>query len=120
MIPTPPAIHAPANLDERRLLHAIAEVESGNRWSMVGAAGERTAYQIKESVWIQHMAGTGYTFALFAENRIVGMACAKMHLRWIEHRLWLHGLEVTPKNVATCWRVGLAAGVQLIQLHRWP
>lgn len=118
--PQPPAIYAPAHINEKILLEAIADVETGNDWHKEGKHGETGAYQIKQSVWEQHMRGTGYSWALFRHNRIVNRAVAKRHLEFIMLHLPHNGIRVTPINIAACWNLGLEGGVAAIRIKRIP
>ena len=121
MIPTPPAIHytvTPLQVD--RFLKALAAVESGNNWSAVGEKGERSIYQFKRKTWYQY--GNVVSFDLIGEARFHAWVyvIAVRHVAWIETVLESKRLPITPENVATVWRFGLAGGCRLIRLGKIP
>ena len=115
---SPPAIHAEAKFDHNRFLHALAEVESGDDPNKVGAAGERTRWQITPEVWKQHL--LNWPFAKFSGFHALARKCADMHLRWLIRSLEVDGVCITPSTLATCWRFGLHGGMELIKAGKIP
>ncbi len=117
MIATPPAIHAPAEVNLPRLLYVLAIVESGNSWSKIGSMGERSPWQIKKIVWLQHMPRTKY-FEDWAGDEVhsyMAMDCATKHIAWISGLLRGRQVAVTPEHIIICWHMGFGAGIKVIR-----
>jgi len=62
-----------------RLARCIAEVETGNNDDLMGKVGERSKYQISESVWRQHYGNRAFIecYGINADE------CAIKHLTWL-------------------------------------
>lgn len=115
-MPTRAAI--PREFDEIRLLAAIAQVETGTRninrpSRRIGAAGERTAWQIKETTWKLYSTAPFKTAG--TDARIDGLV-ALAHLRALALSLYVAGHSVAPQNLAIAWN----AGAQSVIRHRIP
>lgn len=114
MILTPPAIHAKAEpVDRGQFLSALGQVESGLNLNAIGAHGERSAWQIKKTVWKYHM-GPAYPFEEYASSPEVSALCARRRYDWIEQRLRSRDIEITPENLAAVWNLGLTGALRRI------
>ncbi len=97
-------------VDYKRLMRAIAQVETGTRdttkpCKKVGKGGERSAWQMKKAVW------SAYTKAPFSEaskDAALADLVASLHLRRIA--LELEGNRITPSAwaIALTWNAGLS------------
>ncbi len=91
------------------LLVAIASVESGGNNLAVGKAGERSRFQISESVWRQHAGEKGVTAGDFATNAAtheVAHRVAEAHVVWLARQLEAHKRPVTVEALALAWHLG--------------
>jgi hypothetical protein len=106
------------SVDLSLLLHCIAEVETGNDDSKVGKGGERSRYQISETVWRQHQDLTHNSrewMTWYFQQCCKGedaQDIALRHLRWLDR----HILRITPIErdfrafaLAWCWKGGLSS-----------
>lgn len=95
------------SVDRRTFLRAIAAVESGDRDSAQGQAGERGRYQLTRAVWQQH------TKADFrhAHRRIFAYAIAEKHFDWLVGGLLAANFRADVERLALCWNAGLSAVV---------
>lgn len=92
-------------VDRKTFLKAIDQVESGGRDRARGAAGERSRYQLTESVWKQYTA----TPFRFAHRRDLAAAIAEQHFDWIIGCLLSADLPADVEHVALCWNAGVSA-----------
>jgi hypothetical protein len=99
VLPVPPAI------DDLRLLRAIAAVETGTTdlsrpCRKIGKAGERSAFQIKASVWKQY---TTLPHAVASTDARMAHLVAALHLQQLkaqaERNMWC----ASAHNVAYLW-----------------
>jgi hypothetical protein len=79
-----------AAIDSSKMLHSIAQVETGNR-NVRGAAGEISPYQMTPAVWRLYSGS--------AKER------ARKHLLWLETQI----PNPTPYRLALAWNGGLGA-----------
>lgn len=93
-----------AGLDRERLLHCIAQVESGGNDRKVGPVGERSKYQITYSVWVQHSPPIIRDRRTFSEycNGVVADALARQHLDWI-----VACVGTSPFAIVAAWHMGV-------------
>lgn len=100
--------HPMTEKDEQRLLRAIAEVETG--WTdlmapcpRIGKYGERSAWQLTETVWRRYE-----TAPFYEASRDAGaaMTVATLHLRWLVAELKKRDLIPTPFLIALGWNGG--------------
>lgn len=99
-------------LNTTRLLWAIAEVENTPN-HVIGAAGERSRYQIKYIVWRAH---SSQPFAIASINTLSARQevnrVARAHLSTITRALTQAGEPVSPYNLALCWTSGVSAALK--------
>jgi hypothetical protein len=87
------------------LLSAIAQVESGNRDELIGPRGERSRYQISETVWRQHRRWAAF-------DRCRGHAAydvAFAHLRWLDAKLPTNHTARREYVLSWVWHGGLSS-----------
>lgn len=101
--PRPIVKDAPA-IDYDRLLYCISAVETQHDDSLIGPSGERSRYQIKESVWRQHN-GASAPF-LTACRAHWAYFTAVDHVGWLERKL---SAPASVQSLAWCWKEGLEA-----------
>jgi hypothetical protein len=87
------------------ILAAIAQVETGDHNTAIGARGELSAWQMTYATWKLH---TPIPFHLAHDNRSIAESVALQHLRWLRHLLECSGLPATPENLAIAWNAGVA------------
>jgi len=90
-----------------RLLVAIAFVESGNKPDRVGKHGERSRWQIKESVWKET---TGIPFDR-AKYDAYAYPVARAHLIVLKWELNESHVPITVRNLALAWKGGATMAV---------
>lgn len=100
------ALPARAAVDERAVLQAIAAVETGDRYWLIGRSGERSAWQMTEETWRRY---TSAPFVQATTNPLLARIVAATHLRWIMQRLQQRGRPVTAMNIARRWNPGAPA-----------
>lgn len=98
-------------IDYDRLLYCISAVETQHQDHLIGPAGERSRYQIKRSVWEQHIEAVRSSFGL-------GVRSFNKHCKWrlaehigLSHLAWL-SLQLDSACVwglAWSWRGGIGA-----------
>lgn len=93
-----------STVDLSRLLHAIAEVESGNNDSLEGPKGELSRYQISREVWYQHFPHLNFYLAC---NGVRANACAERHLNWLRD----NDVPDKPYILAYAWNMGRKAAM---------
>ena len=96
------AVLKAGDIDEGRMLQAIALVETAGNDLAVGAAGERSRYQIAEITWRQHEPNLPHSWC----KGTLADAVALRHLRWIRRNLG-PALRDDVAAVAACWNLGL-------------
>lgn len=110
-----PDAHFDADLypiDVHRLLWAIAEVENTPN-HVIGAKGERSKYQITQSVWDAHSTQPfAYASSPLNPHRQETLRVALSRIRVI--RIWLTDMDVpeTPRMIALAWGAGINAIVR--------
>lgn len=102
---------APPAVDEMRLLRAIAAVETGTTnlarpCRKIGRAGERSAWQIKASVWRQY---TRIPFVHASTDATLAHLIALLHLQQLRERAKRDRLPATVWNLAYLWNAGRRA-----------
>jgi len=92
-----------APVSEQSFLHAIRQVESGDRYdSPRGKAGEVGAYQFRLAVWRQ------YTSAPFSQAQTrYADTVANRHYLWIAQTLRSAGIKPTSWRIAAAWNSGV-------------
>lgn len=99
-----------SQIDESKLLRAIAEVESGTSGARVyrgvGAAGERSAWQITAAVWRRY---TRASFQRASTEVYLPNLIAAAHLRMLRFKVSERFLPDTVRNLALAWNGGLSA-----------
>lgn len=90
-----------AATDLPRLADCIAQVDSGNRDSAIGPAGELSRYQISEVVWRQHR--PGIPFARCSDPQEAHRV-AMEHLRWLVRQ----SSDLSAYALALRWNAGVA------------
>ena len=99
-----------SQIDEGKLLRAIAEVESGTSGArvcrVVGAAGERSAWQITAAVWRRY---TRASFQRASTEVYLPNLIAAAHLRMLRFELSERFQPDTAYNLALAWNGGLGA-----------
>lgn len=101
-------------VDEHRLLAAIAQVETGTRnlnrpSKKVGRSGERSAWQITETVWRQY---TRTKFVAASTDARLANTIAALHLRTLSLTFEAHGILPTPYRLAVAWNAGASAAIE--------
>lgn len=86
--------------DERAVLVALMQVETGGRAEQVGAAGERSAWQFMPSTWRKY---TSAAFTQASTDPVLARMVAQVHLRTIVEQLRRQGKPVTAKAIARAW-----------------
>jgi len=89
-------------LDELRFLQAVALVETAGNDNAIGAAGERSRYQIAPITWRQHEPNLPHSWC----KGTLADAVALRHLRWIRRNLPAKDRDDVAV-VAACWNLGL-------------
>lgn len=80
-------------------LHALAQVETGDDDTLIGAAGERSRYQITEAAW-ETVSGKNTHWLCYGSNAdraaelLVRGLCAKLHTQ-------------DPLTIASAWNQGI-------------
>jgi len=91
-----------SDIDEGRMLQAIALVETADNDNAIGAAGERSRYQIAKITWRQHEPNLPHSWC----KGTLADAVALRHLQWIRRNL-----PPEQRNdvaiVTACWNLGL-------------
>lgn len=95
-------------IDHARLLRAIAAVETGTTnlsrpCRKVGKAGERSAFQIKASVWKQY---TRIPHAQASTDATLAHLIATLHLQTLKERLRSDNATPTVIRLAMLWNAG--------------
>jgi len=91
-----------AELDAPRLTGAL-RLREGYR-GLDGRLGERGPWQLRESVWRQHMPGMSFAMA---RQEAPARACALKHIAWLARQLEARGVPATAFNIAAAWNAGL-------------
>jgi hypothetical protein len=94
-------------LDELRFLQAVALVETAGNDNAIGAAGERSRYQIAPITWRQHEPNLPHSWC----KGTLADAVALRHLRWIRRNLPAKERDDVAV-VAACWNLGLTGYAQ--------
>lgn len=88
------------------LCEAIKDVENTSQYC-IGAAGERSAWQIKQEVWEAHSkkpfwwaSVNGYPHLAETKRVVV------LHVLWIRRRIGHLGLEDSPHDIALVYKAG--------------
>jgi hypothetical protein len=89
-------------LDELRFLQAVVLVETAGNDNAIGAAGERSRYQIAPITWRQHEPNLPHSWC----KGTLADAVALRHLRWIRRNLPAKDRDDVAV-VAACWNLGL-------------
>ena len=112
-----------AQVDDRRLLHAIGQVESGMVRSAVGDRGASLGcYQQSAAAWLdarRQLRSEGlpcYDRSLWRSPSVQD-TMALAYLRWIRSRLIASGYpRPTVEQIAVCWNYGTTSALR----HRLP
>ncbi len=97
---TVPALHATAQVvDYNRLLAALSGPESNDNPWAIGAANERTAYQMNEETW-KETTSLPWSSAF---DPVTAMAVARKRLMDLSRILREHHHAVTAFNLARLW-----------------
>ena len=86
------------------LLAAIATIETGSQPhpdAAVGAAGERSCYQMSAAVWKSH---SHSDFTVDSANHELAYTVAEAHIISIFKNLEAHHIPVTIENLAGSWK----------------
>lgn len=94
-------------VDRKTFLRAIGAIESGDRDSARGQAGERGRYQLTRAVWEQHCKAD----FKHAHRRVFAYAIAEKHFDWLVGGLLAAELPADVEHLALCWNAGLSAVV---------
>lgn len=94
-------------VDRKTFLRAIGAIESGDRDSARGQAGERGRYQLTRAVWEQHCKAD----FKHAHRRVFAYAVAEKHFDWLVGGLLAADLPADVEHLALCWNAGLSATV---------
>lgn len=78
-------------------------VESGGNPAAIGKHGERSQYQITETVW---KARTKQPFYLATEDKVLAEEVATNHLITLTRELEAAGIPVTVESLAQAWNAG--------------
>lgn len=102
----PPPARDPV-FDIARMMEAIAAVENSKHYE-AGPSGERSIYQITQTVWEAHSGEPFILASVYSEdaNREIARV-VRRHIQWIRerrHHLHLEGSEVY--QVALVWKAG--------------
>lgn len=82
------------------LLAAISLVESNNVDTKIGHDGERSRYQITQTVWHQHYPKVHFSYC----RGVLAETCAIRHINWLIR----NGVKHQPYAIAYAWNGGLA------------
>lgn len=98
-------------LDRMKMLRAIAEVETGTKdidvtFKKVGKKGERSAFQITESVWNLY---TTESFKKASFDPSLAQTIALMHIQRLQTLIEADHHAATAFAVAAAWNGGLGA-----------
>lgn len=100
------SIHPSASadsLDSAALVQSIGDVETGGKYWRIGAAGERSMYQIKHSVWKQYSRVPFW----MASEKSYQVEAARVAGCYISDIIdGIHRRNVTVKNIAMRWNGG--------------
>lgn len=100
------------------LLAAIAQVESGGNDAAIGKAGERSRFQMGESVWRQH-AKPDEPHVLATSDPALAEHVATEHMVWLYRQLYSAGVPITAETLASAWHHGATGAIKRI-LHGEP
>ena len=103
------AAPARAEPSQSRVLDQIAQVESANRYWVIGPAGEVTAYQMRPRYW---WAYTDEPLSRASQDPRFGRTIAAKHLAQLRRELIAYGYQVTAYNLALAWHAGTPAMVR--------
>lgn len=92
---------------------AIAMVESGNNPAKVGAAGERSEYQISRTVWHEHT--TRRFSAANTQDRVFTKIVAMSHAKFLALSIESFHHTVSVEQAAVAWNAGLS----YLRGHGW-
>lgn len=106
----PPRKKVTGAIDVAAMLWAIRQVESGDNPFVVGALGERSAYQFLQSTWVEYT-NVNFVGGASCDSPLV-RAIAERHLNRICARLFSNGRPADPAIIAAAWRYGIANGVR--------
>ena len=96
------------------LLFAIASAESNGNPHLIGAHGERSAYQMLEITWNQHAKDYGVIpgdFVADSSNAEIAESRATTHMIWLCKELEKAGMPVTVESLASAWHIGAHAAI---------
>ena len=99
----PPPLKRETVVDVVAMLHAIRDVESGDRPTRIGPKGERSAYQFKEAIWRFH---TRVPFRVESTNPEIAETIAQRHFEQLRKEFANELLPFTPEFIAAAWHHG--------------
>lgn len=96
----------PAEISVPKLSESIKDVENTPHYH-IGAAGERSAWQIKQEVWEAHTQKP-FWWASSPDSKHVSETkrVVVMHILWIRRRLQTLQLQDTPRSIALVYKAG--------------
>lgn len=93
-------------MNTNALLQSISDVETGGKYWHVGAAGERSQYQIKFDVWKKY-SSIPFWKASCRNYQSEAHRVAICYVNEISQNLEMYGVEISSKSVALRWNGGL-------------
>ena len=93
-------------LNTNALLKSISDAETAGRYWKIGAAGERSQYQIKSDVWKKY-SHVPFWRAAQREYQEEAKRVASCYIEEISNRLERRGISVNARNVALRWNGGV-------------
>lgn len=92
-------------LDKVALVKSIGEVETGGQYWRIGAAGERSTYQIKSSTWYRH-SKVPFWRASQKSYQAEAARVASCYIDELQQDVDRDGRSITAKNIALRWNAG--------------
>lgn len=95
-----PTIEKLPSIDRSLLLRCIAMVETGEDDRVIGKHGERSQYQIRRDVWVQHWPNEGF----YKCYGTLAAVTAFKHLKWLDANLpFTSPVERTMRHFPLAW-----------------
>lgn len=118
---------AKATIVDDDYLDRLARVESDNRPTAVGRAGELGAFQLKKAAWddaVRRMFGrvpSGYSYCRTnCFDPVKSRAVAREHLLWLEQRMTKEGFVPSKISLYMSYNMGMTMSERYAHNHRHP
>jgi hypothetical protein len=95
-----------AKINKVNFLSCVAELETGNNYTLIGSSGERSQFQFTHQTWSQHTE-IFFEVASIPYGQTLVLHVAQVHLDWLIKYLSDRNYPVTVYNLAACWNAGI-------------